>query len=301
MRLQPLCLDRRPTHALLQRDPAGVDTLLETSPILEVEEQRIRGRCQRSGVARRHSPLPGRPAVFDLGIDRRQHPHLLGGVDPPALARQPGAVVLAVAALRIGTAGRIGLQLRRAILTQHLVDLVAAAVGRVLQEGLLLQPGQRRQAAAGQRLGIRPCEPAATQAEPAEGVLVGLAQPAPRRLDHRGQATVALGQVAAGGAEEAQVGRDLRGDLGRGEQRGPTGGQLDRQRHAAHQAADAAHVERIGSGQPEAVLDPPRHLHEEGEGVLPAQRLVGQDGFQVRHGQPLDRIQLLFRQIQWLT
>ena len=73
---------------------------------------------------------------------------------------------------------------------------------------------------------------------------------------------MALGQVAAGRAEEAQVGRNLRSDLGRGEQRGPTGGQLDRQRHPAHQAADAAHVERIGGGQPEAVLDPPRHLHK---------------------------------------
>ena len=106
-------------------------------------------------------------------------------------------------------------------------------------------------------------EAAAEHGQPRERVALLVGEQAPRLVDGRSQAAVPLRHVAHRRGEEVDVALDLVRDLGAGEHGHPRGRELDAERHAVDEPADAERLRVPGVVEGEARHDLRGPLDEE--------------------------------------
>ena len=118
------------------------------------------------------------------------------------------------------------------------MQLEAAKVGTA-QERLRDELGEKAQLAARDRDGGTAIEAAAEHGQPRERAALLVGEQAPRLVDDRSQAAVPFRHVAHRRGEEVDVALDLVRDLGAGENGYPRRRELDAERHAVDEPADA--------------------------------------------------------------
>ena len=118
------------------------------------------------------------------------------------------------------------------------MQLEAAEV-RAAQQRLRNELGEEAQVGARDRDRGAAIEAAAEHGQPRERAALLVGEQTPRLVDDRSQAAVPLRDVAHRRGEEVDVALDLVRDLGAGEHGHPRGGELDAERHAVDEPADA--------------------------------------------------------------
>ncbi len=193
-------------------------------------------------------------------------------------AGEPGGV----APPHLGLLGRVGGQPLPGVLAQQLVHAVAPVLAH-LDQRVVDQAGQQRQAGAGHGGGRVQVEAAPQHREAAQGLALAVAEQLPGPVDHRSDAAVARLHVGRGRLQQLAAGGQAVGDGRRGGGADPAGGQLDGQRHPGHQPADPPDGGQVG-GRPEPGPQQPGPVLEQLDGrvagrlrVRPGRR-VGQAG-----------------------
>jgi hypothetical protein len=128
------------------------------------------------------------------------------------------------------------------------VHAVAAVLaGR--DQRLVDQRGQQRQTRLGHRLGRRQVEAAPQHRQAAQGGPFRVGEQLPGPVDDRAQAAVPGRDIRGGGLQQIEAGGEPVGDGPGPGGPDPAGGQLQGQRYAVHQPADAHHVRARGAGE----------------------------------------------------
>ena len=142
------------------------------------------------------------------------------------------------------------------------MQLEAAEV-RTAQERLRDELGEQAQVGARDRDGGAAIEAAAEHGQPRERAALLVGEQAPRLVDGRSQAAVPFRHVAHRRGEEVDAALDLVRDLGAGEDGHPRGRELDAERHAVDEPADAERLRVPGVVEGEARHDLPGPLDEQ--------------------------------------
>ena len=158
--------------------------------------------------------------------------------------------------------GRSGCELLGRVLAQQLVHLVAAEV-RASDERLRHEIGEQAQIGARNRGGRLASVVAAEHRQPREDILLLAGEQPPRLVERGAEAAMPLRDVAHRRGEEIDVPLDLVRDLRAREHRHPRGGELDAQRQALDQPADATRLDALVVVEREARLGLRRALDEE--------------------------------------
>ena len=142
------------------------------------------------------------------------------------------------------------------------MQLEAAEV-RTAQERLRDELGDQAEVGAGDRDRGAAVEAAAEHGQAGERAALLVGEQTPRLVDGRSQAPVPFRHVAHRRGEEVDVALDLVRDLGAGEDGHPRGRELDAERHAVDEPADAEHLRIPGVVEGEARYDLRGPLHEQ--------------------------------------
>jgi hypothetical protein len=150
-----------------------------------------------------------------------------------------------------------------------------------LDQRVVDQAGQQRQAGPGHGGGRVQVEAAPQDREAAKGLALAVAEQLPGPVDDRPDAAVSRLHVGRGRLQQLGAGGQAVGDGRGGGGADPAGGQLDGQRHSVDQPADPPDVGQVGGRaepgpqQPGPVLEQPHRRVAGRLGVRPGRR-VGQ-------------------------
>ena len=131
------------------------------------------------------------------------------------------------------------------------MQLEAAEVGTA-KERLRDKLGEETQAGARDRERGAAIEAAAEHGQPRERAALVVGEQPPRLVDGRSQAAMSFRHVPHRRSQEVDAALDLVRDLGAGEHRRPRGRELDTERHAVDEPADAERlrVPSVVEGEP---------------------------------------------------
>ncbi|MFN8538395.1 MAG: hypothetical protein U0232_13075 [Thermomicrobiales bacterium] len=214
-----------------------------------------------------------------------------------AVGQEP-EIVVAVCGVGPHRFPRRGVQVLLRVLAQQFVE-VEAAFGVVAHQGLVDQRRQQRQRCPGDSLGGLAAEAAAKDDQAAEDVPLVVAEQRPGVVEDRAHVAVPRGDVAQVGRQEGDVALDLVGD-GRARQRPhPRRRQLDRQRQAFGETADAGDLGVLASER-EVGAHAPGALVEEVQRVACFLGIAhpGRVGLLGRHRQPGQRVAPLLAEVE---